>query len=295
MEDVYIEESNPKKALLVVIMFLIIILIFIGLFINYRKKSTIVFKNTIKLEIGSELNNDINFYLKQKIKDLDNADIDLSNIPVKDGVLSEIGTFKIIVKYNNKSKSKNILVVDTKSPDVEVLDMTIGTGEEYDLNDFITKCEDYSKPCQVMYVKDTSADLSKNVGNYNFDIKVCDSQNNCVTKNVNLTVKDNYSSKSSKESDLKIDHIEGNYTDFDNKLFLKFSKAVLEDDILKSSYASLIEEMEASDFSNYLDDSDKDKQIVSSEIIYVYNKYNYVLGCAVRVKLSNGEYRYLTK
>ena len=76
---------------------------------------------------------------------------------------------------------------------------------------------------------------------------------------------------------------------------MKFSKAVLEDDILKSSYASLIEEMETSDFSNYLDDSDKDKQMVSSEIIYVYNKYNYVLGCAVRVKLSNGEYRYLTK
>ena len=78
-EDFYIEDSNPKKAVLSIIIFLLIIGILIGLFYFHRYKNKVLVRNNIKLELGSEINKDINFYLKKEVKNTDDYDIDFSN------------------------------------------------------------------------------------------------------------------------------------------------------------------------------------------------------------------------
>lgn len=294
-EEFYIEDNNPKKIIFSIIVFVLIIGISIALFFIYRFKNEIHIRNNIKLELGESLNNDINYYLTRKVKNLDDYDIDLSNIPVVDGKISEVGKFIIKIKYNNKSKAKTIKVVDTTKPEIAVQDLKIGVNEDYDIGDFVTKCEDLSRPCGVYYVDDASSELQKNKGDYKFDIKICDSYNNCVTTPVKLSVVENYSYKSIKQNDLNYDHVDSEYSDFDKTIFLKFAHAVDPDEVESGEFGSDFQDMAASDFHEYLSENDAIYSIVSSEIIYVYNKYNYVIGCGVRVKLSNGEYRYLSK
>ena len=294
-EDFYIEDSNPKKAMLSIIIFLLIIGILIGLFYFHRYKNKVLVRNNIKLELGSEINKDINFYLKKEVKNTDDYDIDFSNLPIVDGKLSEVGKFTIKIKYNNKYKSKKISVVDTTKPEVSVQDLKVGVNEDYDIGDFVTKCEDLSRPCAVYYANDSSAELQKNKGEYKFDIKVCDSYNNCVTTPVKLSVLENYSYESLKENDMTYDHVDDDYSDFNKNIFLRFTHAVNSDEVENGEFGNAFQDMTATDFHEYLSEEDKIYSIASTEIVYVYNKYNYVIGCAIRVKLSNGEYRYLTK
>ena len=122
-EDFYIEDSNPKKSYALNYYFLLIIGILIGLFYFHRYKNKVLVRNNIKLELGSEINKDINFYLKKEVKNTDDYDIDFSNLPIVDGKLSEVGKFTIRIKHNNKYKSKKISVVDTTKPEVAVQDL----------------------------------------------------------------------------------------------------------------------------------------------------------------------------
>lgn len=294
-EDFYIEDSNPKKVAFSIIVFLLIIGSLVGLFYFYRFKNEVFIKSNIKLELGSEINKDINFYLKKEVKNTDDYDIDLSNIPVVDGKLSEVGKFTIRIKHNNNYKSKKISVVDTTKPEVSVQELKVGVNEDYDIGDFVTKCEDLSRPCAVYYTDDSSAELQKSKGEYKFDIKVCDSYNNCVTSPVKLSVLENYSYESLKENDTSYDHVDEDYSDFNKNIFLKFTHAVNSDEVENGEFGSEFQDMAATDFHEYLSEDDKIYSITSTEIVYVYNKYNYVIGCAIRVKLSNGEFRYLTK
>lgn len=294
-EDFYIEDSNPKKVIFSIIIFFLIIGALVGLFYFYRFKNEVFIKSNIKLELGSEISKDVNFYLKKEVKNTDDYDIDLSNVPVVDGKLSEVGKFTIRIKHNNKYKSKKISVVDTTKPEVAVQDLKVGVNEDYDIGDFVTKCEDLSRPCAVYYENDSSAELQKNKGEYKFDIKICDSYNNCVISPVKLSVLENYSYKSIKEKDTAYDHVDDDYSDFNKNIFLKFTHAVDPDEVENGEFGNEFQDMAATDFSEYLDEADKVYSITSTEIVYVYNKYNYVIGCAIRVKLSNGEYRYLTK
>lgn len=291
-DEFYIEETNPKKALLSIIMFIIVGVICVGGFIVYKQKHTLSVKNNIRLELGSKLETDINFYLKNKMTSEDDYDIDLSKIKTENGILTEVGEYTVTVKYKNIRKTGKVIVEDTTKPVVEVKDLVVGVNEDYDISDFVTKCEDLSKPCEVYYEKDQSSELQKNAGSYKFNIIINDAYKNSVVKTVNLVVKENYNSSEEKEKDLVYDHIDSDYKDYNNKMFLKFKKAI-NPDLIESNEE--FQDMSSSDFSNYLSAEDSGNSIVSSEILYVYNKYNYVIGCAIRVKLSNGEYRYLTK
>ena len=188
-----------------------------------------------------------------------------------------------------------INVVDTTKPIVEVTDLTVGVNEDYDVNDFVTKCEDLSRPCEVKYVKDESSNLQEKAGKYTFDITISDAYGNEVKKSVNLNVLENYSYKSVKESDLNYNHVEPDYNDYNKEILIKFKKAISFDDVEGSEYQEELQNIESGDLKAYLGSEYQDYSITDSEIIYLYNKYNYIIGCTLRVKLSNGSYKYLSK
>ena len=105
--DFYVEETNGKTVFFTILIFIVVISLLIGGFFIYKDKNSIHVKNKINLELGDVINKDINYYLKNKVKDTSDYDIDLSKIPVKDEVISEVGEYKIVIKYKNKYVGNN--------------------------------------------------------------------------------------------------------------------------------------------------------------------------------------------
>lgn len=291
--EFYIEDESKGRIVFSILFILIIIFVICGLFFLYKEKNTIKVKNNIKMELGTTLNKDLNFYLKYKVKDEENYDLDLSNIPNDNGTLTQVGEYNVVVKYNKKTKKVKVKVEDTTKPLVEVVDLIVGLDEEYDVSDFISKCDDLSRPCGVLFEKEESSELQKEAGEYKFNILISDAYGNSIKKEVKLTVKENYSYKVIKEKDLTIDHISEEYQDYNKEMLLRFEKAIDEEELDDGEMSREYHDLVASDLNECL--NDLNNTIESSEVILVYNKYDYVIGVTFRVKLSNGEYRYLSK
>lgn len=293
-EEFYIEDESKGKIIGSIFVFIFIVIAILGVFFIYKNKNDIKVKKTIKQELGTKLETNVNYYLKDKV-DEEDYDIDISNVLNEDGYLTEVGEYNVIVKYNNKSKNVKLKVVDTTPPDVEVQDLTVGINEEYDVADFVLKCTDLSKPCGVLYEKNDDSNKKEKEGEYKFNIIVSDNYGNETKKEVTLIVKKDYSYKSIKENDLIIDHVDDEYVDYNNEMILKFDKAIDEEELDDGEKSEAYHDLIASDLSIYLNEEDKYYQITSSEVVLVYNKYDYVIGVTFKVKLSNGEYRYLSK
>jgi hypothetical protein len=122
-----------------------------------------------------------------------------------------------------------------------------------------------------------------------------DQAGNKVTKGVRLIVKKGYNAEDVKKSDLKIDHIDHDYGDWNNQTVLTYSKGVHEDHLDHDDRYMYLLDILSDDLTQYLPEDKKIYTIDESEVIYVYNKYDFVIGFAIRVKLSSGEYLYLTK
>lgn len=294
-EEIYIEESNPRKVKIVCIILLIVLSIFFLAYLYFKSHYTLTLK-TIKIEAGEKLSEDLEFYLENKILDKSDYTLYLSDVPTNDkGILDEVGEYTYKVRYKNITKKGKFIVKDTVAPSVETVDLTIGVKEEYDIGDFILECNDYSRPCDVSYKDEDDANLQKKAGNYDFKIVVSDSEGNKVTKTVRLNVKKNYSYENKKKSDLKVDHIDPDYKDWNNKMILTYSKGVNELELDEDDRYQYLLDLSGDDLNMYLPVEYSTNHIEEAEIIFVYNKYDYIIGYAIRVKIDTGEYLYLTK
>lgn len=293
-EEFYFEESNPKKAKLIFISLLaILVILTIGLIV-YKKVFTFNVKKTITYEVGTEISMDVNEYVTSKIVDEKEYKLNVKNVSINEGKLDKVGEYTYKVRHNGVSKKGTIKVIDTTAPSVEVNDLTLGVGEDIELDEFIKSCEDYSKPCTVLYVNESDDKLTKNPGNYKIKLSISDAYDNKITKTVNLTVKKGYDSKAAKKNDLKPSYIIPNHDDWNNKMIVKFSKGVKEDDLDEDDkYYNQLLDIASSNLHDYLDPLYDNNGIVETEIIEVFNKYDYVIGYAMRVKLDNGLFFYL--
>ena len=62
----------------------------------------------------------------------------LPNISLDDkGKTTSTGEYEFKVKYKNITKKGKLTIEDTKAPEVEVRDLTVGVNEEYDVSDFV--------------------------------------------------------------------------------------------------------------------------------------------------------------
>ena len=174
-------------------------------------------------------------------------------------------------------------------------DGKVGLNEEFKPELFVESCEDYSKPCDVQYKNTTDNKLNTKEGNYRLEIVVSDTLGNKTYKTVNLTVKKGYSLEDELMSDTRLDHIDPEFDDFEETYFIKFDKAMEEHDMLESEDYELLLECMDKGWRKYLPELYKLNRIDEESIITVYNKYDYVIGFVVRIKLDNKKVLFLTK
>lgn len=292
-EEFYFEESNPKKVKIIIVVLLVIFVGICSLFVMARNKMTLSIRKVVQYEAGDKLSLDIKDYLYNDVTNEDDYKITFSSFISKNEVLDTVGEYEYKVTFEGISKKGKIKVVDTKAPVVEVDKLVIGVDEELILSDAITKCEDYSLPCQVDFVKESDADIVKKAGNYEISVTISDTFGNSVKKKINVEVKKDYNSVSIKENDLTATHIESGYTNWNNEVLIKFSKAYKDDDLDDIEEDDLIFSAADGDMHRYLDPMYANNRIDKLEMVKIYNKYNYVVGITYYVELDNGKTFYL--
>lgn len=294
-QDFYFEESNPRKTKRIIFAIIVVFLLIVGGLYYYKSKYTLNIKKNLKYEVGTVLPTDVREFVNNNVIDESDYTLLVSSISTEDGVLNKVGDYTYKIKYKNVTKTGKIKVVDTVAPRVEVEELTVGVNEEFLVDDFVKVCEDYSKPCKAEYDNESDSKLNEKEGTYDFKIRVSDSVGNMVKKDVTLHVKKGYNSKEGKESDLKIDHIEPEFADWNKEMIVSFTKACDPNEVDESDGYGEFLEISADDLHNYIDPLYMNNGIVDKQIIMVYNKYDLVIGYAIRVKLDNGLYLYCKK
>lgn len=294
-QDFYFEESNPRKTRVVIVILVLIFIFVVGALLYARSRYTLNIKKDLKFEVGSNVSNDVRDYVKNKVVDENDYTIMLSGVQQDDGVFNKVGDYTFKIKYKNITKTGYIKVVDTVAPNVEVSELTVGVDEEFLPDDFVTLCDDYSKPCKVEYVNNDDEDLNKKEGSYKLELKISDSENNSIKKEVTLNVQEGFNLTKQKESDLKIHHIEPDFSDWNNEMVIKLDKGYDPNEIDESDAYTELMEVSSSDLHNYIDPLYMNNLITESQFIDVYNKYGLVIGFAIRVKLDNGLVLYCKK
>ena len=280
MEDFYYEEEKTNNIFIKCLIILFLIGLLCGVFLYYKNENTVRIKN-ITIEVGSELSNNINDYLKKGNKFSSKYKLYLDGVDI-----NTVGKYTYKVKYNKHIKKGYINVVDTKAPEVLIDDnVVIGKDIEFDPSIFVLKCDDYSLPCSVRFKNNSDIDKIKDLGEYNVDIVISDSANNKITKTVKLVVDDidNISSKSTNDLDYCTNSDDD--SDLKHTLFVSLDSAISEE---SEEFEELFLDVSSTNFSDYVDDS-----IYSTRIITAYNKYGYVIGLQVEVTFKNGSKKLL--
>ena len=294
MEDYYYENTSKKEIILKLFLGIVIVACFILLIIFMMNKDNISIKKNIEFEAGEVLPKDISFYVKSKVQNEKDYTITVDNLTLGEKI-PKAGKYNYKVEYKEKSLKGTITVKDTTAPTVEVSDLTIGVGEDYNPDEFLSKCEDYSKPCTVTMKDEKDESLNTKAGEYKVELIITDAYNNKTTKTGKLIVKENYSKEDAAKKDTTFVATLPEVDDITKEdAFKMYDHAFVDDPHESKEYEDIYEILE-SDLREYLPSDYEDLNIVKQELIYMYNKHGYVVGFAVRVQLSNGKTLYLHK
>lgn len=275
MEEYYYEEESPKHIFVKCLMIIFILGILFGMFLYYKKKSTISLKN-IKVEVGSELSTDVKDYLKNNTLYSNRYKLYLNSVDV-----NTVGKYEYKVKYNKHVEKGYINVVDTTPPKVVIDDdVIISNKEDFNPNILVLKCDDASLPCTVSLKNKRDTDTLKNVGKYSINIIISDSEGNTKEETVNVTVSDDEKVSSKMTNDLNYYTNSENDDIIEHILFVTLSSAISEE---SDEYDKLLLDTSVLDFNEYVT-----KDIYSTKIITAYNKYGYVIGLQVLVTFNDG-------
>lgn len=292
MEEEIIFEESKHSTRFKFMVFVIILAILVGGILIFFRIFNFNIKRTVTYELGDTISFDVKDYLTNKPLNTKGYKLNVDNVTYdKDNKLTTKGEYTYQVSFNDNIKEGKIVVKDTKAPNVETLDLTVGVNEEFQLDDFLQKCDDYSLPC-VVETKD-SYDITKE-GSYKLKLNIKDQENNSVTKDVTLTVKDGSSLKDDKSKDMKVASMDPTYNDWDNESYvIKFSMAFDPEDYENYRWSYYYEFLD-SNYKDYLPSKYSNKSIKNTSIIALYNKYHYIVGFAARAELEDGKIVYLT-
>lgn len=276
-EEFYIEETSPVKVFFT-ILFVVLLLSAIGaVYYFYFYHEPIRLKD-IELELGSIPSNDVNDYLKN-ISRYDFV-LDISKLSVdEDGKTNAIGEYSYEVIVNEDTLRGKIFVVDTTPPEVTLRELIIGLGEEYDLDDFLVTCEDYSVICHVNYANDKDEDLINEEGTHKIKLNISDIHGNTITKTAILIVDKDASLYDLKASNEEVSQIYPLDDEWDGTYTVKSEKGFLED---SEEFETEILKLANSDISSLFEESIKETKLLT-----IYNKYNYVIGFSLKVTFEN--------
>lgn len=140
---------------------------------------------TVHVELGDSLPIKTESYVKPgKGTSVDGLlyALDLSNINV-----SEVGEYNFTITFKNIKKTGKVIIEDTTAPELEVRDLTITEGTEYNASSFIETCRDYSG-CNYSFQDSETQNKYTTAGSYTVYVIATDAYQNSVTKKVNLFI-----------------------------------------------------------------------------------------------------------
>lgn len=288
MEEVYIEETSPKTVFKSILIILFILGVIVGEYYYFHKNNILRLERVV-VELGEELPNDIEVYVKNKISNINDYELNLLAVPIdENGKVDEVGKYKFKVTYGSQKKTGTIQVKDTTPPSVEVKSLTIGVDEGFELDDFIESCIDASNTCKVTLKNASDKKLFKTEGTHTLELRITDRYGNATNKKVTFNVSNTESLKGTKENDFEIFKVSPEYEDFDGTITLKYDKCVSEDTLDEQSEYSAYLDLVSTDYSEL-----REKSVYNQEILTIYNKYGYIIGFTVRLTFDDGTIEYV--
>lgn len=190
-----------KKKILTITTIIVIVLLGITLFIFLEKKDIkekessniqtkeekINIKENVEVEINSEVLNIKNFFENSNFSDGEINYFESDKKIKFDTKYNKIGSFKVVMKINDKNYETTLNVVDKLAPTLKLKELTITLGDKFEINSFVESCTDNSQEDCILSYKENKKYTK--VGTYDVTIIAKDKSDNVVEETTKLIVK----------------------------------------------------------------------------------------------------------
>lgn len=204
-----------KKKILIITTIIAIVLLGITLFIFLEKKDIkekessniqtneekINIKENVEVEINSEVLNIKDFFENSNFSDGEINYLENDKKIKFDTKYNKIGSFKVVMKINDKNYETTLNVVDTLAPTLKLKELTITLGDKFEINSFVESCTDNSEEDCILSYKENKKYTK--VGTYDVTIIAKDKSDNVVEETTKLIVKNK---KTTNETQTKNDN-----------------------------------------------------------------------------------------
>ena len=267
-----------KKKILIVTIITVIVLLGITLFIFLEKKDNkekessniqtneekINIKENVEVEINSEVLNIKDFFENSNFSDGEINYFENDKKIKFDTKYNKIGSFKVVIKINDKNYETAINVVDTLAPTLKLKKLTITLGDKFEINFFVESCTDNSKEDCILSYKENKKYTK--AGTYDVTIIAKDKSDNVAEETTKLIIKNK---KNTNETQTKNDNKTNN-----NSNKVKFVKEETESvkETKELKYGTILNSWHVKTYKLY---SDGSKKIVNEYTHYEVDGTNF--------------------
>ena len=267
-----------KKKILTITTIIVIVLLGITLFIFLEKKDIkekessniqtkeekINIKENVEVEINSEVLNIKDFFENSNFSDGEINYFENDKKIKFDTKYNKIGSFKVVIKINDKNYETAINIVDTLAPTLKLKELTITLGDKFEINSFVESCTDNSKEDCILSYKENKK--YTNAGTYDVTIIAKDKSDNVAEETTKLIIKNK---KNTNETQTKNDNKTNN-----NSNKVKFVKEETESvkETKELKYGTILNSWHVKTYKLY---SDGSKKIVNEYTHYEVDGTNF--------------------
>jgi len=205
-----------KKKILIITTIIVIVLLGITLFIFLEKKDIkekessniqtneekINIKENVEVEINSEVLNIKNFFENSNFSDGEINYFESDKKIKFDTKYNKIGSFKVVMKINDKNYETTLNVVDKLAPTLKLKELTITLGDKFEINSFVESCTDNSEEDCILSYKENKKYTK--VGTYDVTIIAKDKSDNVVEETTKLIVKNKKTTNETQTNNNKV-------------------------------------------------------------------------------------------
>ena len=252
-----------KKKILTITIITVIVLLGITLFIFLEKKDIkekessniqtkeekINIKENVEVEINSEVLNIKVFFENSNFSDGEINYFENDKKIKFDTKYNKIGSFKVVIKINDKNYETTLNVVDTLAPTLKLKELTITLDDKFEINSFVESCTDNSKEDCILSYKENKKYTK--VGTYDVTIIAKDKSDNVAEETTKLIIKNK---KNTNETQTKNDNKTNN-----NSNKVKFVKEETESvkETKELKYGTILNSWHVKTYKLYSDGSKK--------------------------------------
>lgn len=205
-----------KKKILIITTIIVIVLLGITLFIFLEKKDIkekessniqtneekINIKENVEVEINSEVLNIKNFFENSNFSDGEINYFESDKKIKFDTKYNKIGSFKVVMKINDKNYETTLNVVDKLAPTLKLKELTITLGDKFEINSFVESCTDNSEEDCILSYKENKKYTK--VGTYDVTIIAKDKSDNVVEETTKLIIKNKKNTNETQTNNNKV-------------------------------------------------------------------------------------------